>query len=142
MTEKQLQKLADDYLGRHKYVDARIVKKWLEDGIPIDVKNLGLYLGFTTYMKVRTYNKCKCGKAIYGWKHVAIPGMSGWPDRLIFFKVAPVALEFKVDDNVLSPQQVAIRNIFESQGYRWHTCYTWEEAKEVIDFNLHAEGKI
>ena len=120
MTEKQLQKQVEDYLRLKR--------------VP--------YLHCTTFMRVRTYGKCvRCQVAISGWKNVAIPGMTGWPDLIIFFKRWCVFIELKHGKNRLTAEQAGKKAELESQGYLWYTMRTWDEAKEKIDYFLQAEGK-
>ena len=121
MTEKALQKTVEDYLDLY--------------GIP--------WLHCTTFLRVRAYGKCKqCGSSVSGWKNQPVPGMTGWPDLLIFFKRGFLALELKYGSNKLSAEQRVIKENLEQQGYVYKVAYTWAEAKEHIDFRLHAEGKL
>ena len=120
MTEKDLQKTVEDYLTTY--------------GIP--------WLHCTTFIRKKVYIKCGCGKAITKWVNMPIPGMKGWPDLLIFFKCGFLALELKQGGNTLTPEQRDIKANLEQQGYRYEVAYTWEKAKEHIDFRLHAEGKL
>ena len=87
-----------------------------------------LYLHLTTYMKIgRKGNE----------RNISIPGMTGWPDLLIFFNKGCVAMELKVGENTLTKTQEFIKHELWFSGYKWHTVYTFEKAREIINLNLY-----
>ena len=61
---------------------------------------------------------------------------SGFPDRTILCKGQVFFIEFKYEDNGLSPQQVKWKERLERLGFKVYVCYTLSQAKRITKKHL------
>lgn len=60
---------------------------------------------------------------------------AGWPDLMIFEKgtYSGLAIELKIKPNKITEKQRECLEYLDLCGWKVNVCYTFEEAKEVID---------
>lgn len=59
---------------------------------------------------------------------------TGAPDRIVFLPGGKVFfIEFKKPNGVVSPKQDAYHRTLHRLGFGIHTCYSFNQAKEVFD---------
>lgn len=67
------------------------------------------------------------------WKFKVLGAKAGFPDIAIFTGHGNLVIELKIKPNNPNPNQIAWLLALESLGWETVVCYTFEEAKEVID---------
>ena len=105
------------------------MKKWkaLEKQC-MDYMNLKKIL----YLHLTTHVKREIGGKFYNF---SIPGMTGWPDFIIFEGDNTVYfVECKTGKGRLSKEQIKIKERLESAGFMYTVVKTFEQFKEFIEF--------
>lgn len=75
-------------------------------------------------------------RGCYAFKLILL-GLKGWPDRTVIMPGARIAFfEFKRQGNTQSPHQDKWKRILITFGFDWHTPYSANEAKRILDAYL------
>lgn len=62
----------------------------------------------------------------------------GWPDFTLCWGGVPIAIECKVGDNKLTPEQERISNGMTNDGWNYYTIYNLEQLKNILFYKLNS----